>query len=82
MKSLAESHTQIIGGHTQRLMTEAGTLLTPSSVCMLWCATITEAAPAPPGSLAIAVRATGTETITTELSWFLFSFGHHCLLQF
>lgn len=70
-KSLENTHYEII------IMTEVD-----MSFFLVQGLHVLQAASAPPCGLSIVVHTTGTETIMTELSWFLFSFGHHCLSQF
>lgn len=78
-KSLAHSHPQILREHT---LWDYYNYWGGNVIFLVQGLHVLQAASAPPCGLSIVVHTTGTETIMTELSWFLFSFGHHCLSQF
>ena len=84
VKSLARGHTEILREHTPWDYGNAwgGGGLFLVQVSMSWMSGPHKGCPAPPCSLSIALWGTGTETIMTELGWFLFSFGCHCLSHF
>lgn len=78
-KSLTHSHPQTLREHT---LWDYYNYWGGIVIFLVQGLHVLQAASAPPCGLSIVVHTTGTETIMTELSWFLFSFGHHCLSQF